>query len=167
VGRYVRAKGVDLLVNAYRHYQENTRDPWDLVCAGAGPLAYLLDGEEGIINKGFVQPDALPELMRQAGAFVLPSRDEPWGVVIHEAATSGLPLLCSDECGAVVHLLQDGYNGWVVEAGNASHLAQCMMRVSEVGSQELSNMGERSHWLSKQFTPKRWAMTLTEGIKRR
>jgi len=166
VGRYVEAKGIDLLVDAYRRYRADTSEPWDLVCAGAGPLEGLLDEEEGIINKGFVQPEALPDLMREAGAFVLPSQDEPWGVVIHEAAASGLPLLCSDACGAAVHLLQDGYNGWKFETGNVSHLKACMAQLSKLCSTALHNMGQRSHQLSKQYTPRQWSITFKRRVER-
>jgi glycosyltransferase involved in cell wall biosynthesis len=119
---------------------------------------------EGIEELGFVQPDKLPALMKQAGALVLASRREPWGVVVHEAATAGLPILCADVAGAAVHLVQDGFNGVVFEAGNARHLAQGMERMTRLSVEERAAMGRRSHLLSTQFTPQRWADTLVRGV---
>ncbi len=165
VGRYLEIKAIDVLARAYRRYREQVDDPWPLICAGAGPLAGLLADQEGIHDKGFVQPDRLPELIKDASAFVLPSRREPWGVVVHEAASAGLPLICSDACGSAVHLLQDGYNGFVVEAGNIEHLTQAMVRMTEQSHQQLERMGLASYELSKQFTPQRWARTFYEGIR--
>ena len=164
VGRYAQAKALDVLVDAYQQYREKTAAPWKLLCAGTGEQAGLLAGREGIEDVGFVQPDALPDLMKSVSAFVLPSRFEPWGVVIQEAATAGLPLICSDKCGATVHLLQDGYNGYLFETGNAEQLARRMTDLSAASDDAWREMGRRSHELSKQFTPRRWATTLMHGL---
>jgi len=166
VGRYVKEKGVDTLVRAYRRYRAEVDTPWPLVCVGAGELQPLLTGQEGIINKGFIQPDRLPALMCEASVFVLPSQQEPWGVVLQEAAASGLPLICSDACGAAVHLLQDGYNGFTIGTDDVQHLSECLQRMSAMGQANRADMGRRSYELSKQYTPQRWARTLVEGIQR-
>lgn len=165
VGRYIRRKGIDLLVDAYSRYRECVADPWPLLCAGSGEQEDVLDGQEGIENRGFVQPDGLPNLMKRAGAFVLPSREEPWGVVVEEAAAASLPLICSDACGSAVHLLRDRYNGYLVQSGRADHLARCMFAMSTLPEEDRQRMGARSHELSKQYTPAQWADTLVSGIK--
>ena len=165
VGRYVDAKGLDVLAEAYERYRGAVKAPWSLTCVGTGPEAERLRGVPGVTDRGFVQPDALPAIMGQAGAFVLPSRHEPWGVVVQEAAAAGLPLICSDACGAAVHLLQDRYNGSLVQSGNAEHLAAAMRQVAALDDEERQAMGERSHALSMPFTPARWAATLVEGVR--
>ncbi|MEZ4701054.1 MAG: glycosyltransferase family 4 protein [Rhodothermales bacterium] len=165
VGRYHPVKGVDELVDAYRRYRTLSPDPWPLVCAGTGPLQTRLSGVPGVIDRGFVQPDDLPRLMASASAFVLPSRHEPWGVAIHEAAAAGLPLICSTACGATTSLLQDGYNGFLVEAGDAGQLADRMLRMASMAPAARDAMGARSHELSRQFTPERWADTLLSALE--
>jgi len=164
VGRYIRRKGVDLLVDAYAEYRNRVEDPWPLLCAGSGEEEALVEQQEGIDNWGFVQPDALPDLMGRAGAFVLPSREEPWGVVVAEAAAAGLPLICSEACGSAVHLLQDRCNGYLVQSGSVDHLARCLVTMSRLSEEKRKRMGTRSHELSKQYTPSRWADTLISGI---
>ncbi len=164
VGRYVPVKGLDTLVAAYRRYRTMAADPWPLVCAGAGALGGRLEGVPGVEDRGFVQPDALPALMREAGAFVLPSRREPWGVVVQEAAAAGLPILCSTASGASVHLVRDGYNGFVFEPEDAAHLARLMLRMSTLEAERRAAMARASHALSKQYTPARWARTLVAGL---
>ena len=164
VGRLAAQKGVDVLIQAYEAYRAMVRKPWSLLCAGTGDLHALLEDREGVIDRGFVQPGRLPALMHEASAFILPSRKEPWGVVLQEAAASGLPLVCSDAAGAVVHLLQDRYNGYLFKAGDARHLAQCMIQMTALTDEERAEMGNRSFELSKQFTPQRWADTLVQGV---
>ncbi len=103
--------------------------------------------------------------MGRSGAFVLASRREPWGVVVQEAAAAGLPLICSDQVGAAVHLLQHHYNGYSFASGDADQLARCMKRLSELSDAQRAEMGRRSHELSKQFLPERWVETLVAGLE--
>lgn len=165
VGRYVDVKGLDVLVDAYRQYRAAAPEPWPLRCAGTGSDAARLQGVPGIEDLGFVQPDRLPSIMQAAAGFILPSRREPWGVVLQEAAAAGLPLLSSDASGAAVHLLRDGYNGFLFESGNAEHLASQMLRLHGLAPTEQVRMGARSHDLSRQYTPALWASTLMEGLR--
>jgi len=164
-GRYVDIKGLDTLIEAYQEYRMISKNPWKLIFAGKGPNAYLLNGKIGIENRGFVQPDKLPSIMRKSGAFVLPSKQEPWGVVIHEATSAGLPILCSDSAGAAVHLVRDGYNGHVFQPGNVNQLSRQMLKIERLETTDLQLMGHRSYELSKQFTPSLWADTLMEILK--
>jgi glycosyltransferase involved in cell wall biosynthesis len=160
VGRFSPEKGVDVLVDAYCRYRETASDPWPLKCYGNGPLQNLMQGVEGIKCKGFCQPDDLPKEFSMASCLLLPSIFEPWAVVVHEAAATGMPVIVSDAVGATVHLVQDGYNGYVVETGNVEELMQAMLRISSMSQKERSIMGDNSYLMSLQFTPKRWANTL-------
>ena len=163
-GRFVAAKGLNILVQAYRQYRAAVSDPWPLICVGAGKRGTVLEGVTGLENRGFVPPDELPKIMHQAGAFVLPSRWEPWGVAIQEAAAAGLPLICSDACGAAVHLLRDGYNGFLFTSEDAEELARALLRVHMLNVSTWEQMSQRSHELSKQYTPSLWASTLVNGV---
>lgn len=165
VGRYVAVKGLDTLAAAYRDYCSRVEAPWELVCAGKGPLRECLM-RAGAIDRGFVQPAELPRLMGSASAFLLPSRFEPWGVVLQEATASGLPVIASEACGAAVHLLRDGWNGYLFETGNVDHLAEAMTRMHKASLEQRAEMGEASFQLSKQFTPELWARQLINGVTR-
>lgn len=164
VGRYIEKKGLNVLVDAYKKYRDLSDSPRNLICAGAGELDYTLSNIDGIIDNGFVQPENLPTLMSDASVFIIPSYWEPWGVVIQEAAATGLPIICSDKCGAAVHLVQDGYNGFVFRTGDSNHLARSMLRFDVRPNSAFNIMRQNSHELSKQFTQERWAKTLVNGL---
>jgi len=167
VGRYVEDKGISDLLAAYSLYRERTPDPWPLYCAGTGKLRSSLSGVPGVTDLGFVEPDSLPKVMRHyGGVFILPSRVEPWGVVMQEAAAAGCPLICTDACGASVHLLQDGYNGLRVGVERPDELAKSMSRLASASPERRAQMGAASIALASQFTPERWAQTIVEGIAR-
>ncbi len=163
-GRYVERKGLRSLLEAYARYRRESSDPWSLWTAGTGPLAAEVENSHGVQNYGFVQPDQLPQLMRRASAFVLPSLYEPWGVALHEATASALPVLASRACGASVHLLRDGFNGFSFEGGDSRHLAELLHRLSGLSEAEQHLYGERSYQLSQQFQPQLWADTLIQNM---
>jgi glycosyltransferase involved in cell wall biosynthesis len=155
--RLVYDKGLDLLVDAYQKYRRTVSDPWPLDVVGVGPLSYLLENQPGIAVHGFIQPDRLPSFLAKAGCFLLPSVHEHWGVAIQEATVAGLPVICSEECGASVHYVVDGYNGCVVRTGSAESLLQAMVKIATASPSDLLRMSVASITLSEQLTPKRWA----------
>ena len=123
----------------------------------------MLKNRPGVEDVGFVQPNVLPELMARSGVFVLPSRKEPWGVVVQEAAAAGLPLISSDAVGASVHLLQEHYNGWLFPSGSTESLASLLRTAASADRRRLSQMGNASVEISHQFQPGRWVQTLLRG----
>jgi glycosyltransferase involved in cell wall biosynthesis len=164
VGRLEREKGIDVLVEGYRRYRELTDDPWPLLVGGVGSEAPRLAGAPGVDAIGFVQPDRLPDLLARSGCLVLPSRFEPWGVVVHEAASVGLPVVCTSVVGAASRLVLDGYNGVIVPPGDAGSLARGLLRISTSTDDRRAAMTRASRSLARQFTPARWADHLLSRI---
>jgi glycosyltransferase involved in cell wall biosynthesis len=156
VGRYVPDKDLATLVKAYSLYRTSVSRPWGLTCCGAGVDAELLKGITGVVDAGFVPPRELPSVFRGHGAFVLPSLFEPWGVVIAEAAASGLPVVCTTACGAGVDLVRPYYNGLTVTTQDAPELARAMRWIHEHES-ELPKMGQRGQALAQPYSAEAWA----------
>ena len=150
IGRLVKEKGIKDLIEAYKKYRLRTPNPWDLIIIGIGPLEYLLKDVEGLEHKHFVQQWDLPKFINPGDVFVLPSLFEPWGVVIHEAALMGLPIICSDACGASVELVQDQVNGYVFSAGNVDLLTDCLSQITECS--DINGFGQISYQFSKRYT---------------
>jgi glycosyltransferase involved in cell wall biosynthesis len=126
VGRYAAEKRIDLLVEAYGRYRGLVDDPWTLTTCGMGPEAGRLRGVEGITDRGFVQPSAMPALMADHGAFVLASDYDPWPFVVSESVAAGLPVVCTDACGSHVELVRSWFNGRVVGPGDPAAFAEAL-----------------------------------------
>jgi glycosyltransferase involved in cell wall biosynthesis len=72
---------------------------------------------------GFQNQTELPALYDLCDVFVLPSRFEPWGLVVNEVMNAGKPVIVSDQVGSGPDLVMPGRNGGVFRAGDAADLA--------------------------------------------
>jgi glycosyltransferase involved in cell wall biosynthesis len=128
----------------------------ELVVAGEGPQREALErlaAELGVRLQllGDLDEERLAEAYVAADVFALLSSHEPWGVVVNEAAASGLPLVLSDRVGAAYDLLHAGENGFLVRAGDVAAAAAAFRRLAD--DRELRRrMGERSRELVRDWT---------------
>ena len=109
-----------------------------------------------MVDAGFKSPKDLPDVFSRHGAFVLASRFEPWGVVLAEAASSGLPIICSTACGASADVVRPYFNGITVASGDVSGLARAMRWIHDHES-ELPVMGARGSALAEAHSSEAWA----------
>lgn len=134
-----------------------------LICSiREGPRPYLVivgDGEErpalearaarataetgldGIRFCGFRNQSELPRFFDLATVFVLPSRHEPWGLIVNEVMNAARPVILTDDVGCQPDLITDGVEGRVCPAGDVSALTEALRAVLAVPG-EAERMGE-------------------------
>jgi glycosyltransferase involved in cell wall biosynthesis len=157
-GRYSEEKGIATLLDAYGRYRGRVPHPWELVCCGMGPLRPALAGAAGVVDRGFVQPAGMRDVMRASGALVMPSRYDPWPLAIVEGCAAGLPIIASDACGSAVECVRDTVNGFTFATGDAEALAERLIE-THVDYDHLPAMGEQSLWLARPFAAENWVRT--------
>jgi len=133
VGRLVKSKGVDLIIRAARRLPAAGVA---LIIVGDGPerqaLQRLARGSANIVFAGPVANQDLPVYYAMAGALVLPSDREPWGLVVNEAMASGLAIIAHRHCGATVDLVGKE-NGVVLESFSVDELEAAMGLIASDG----------------------------------
>jgi glycosyltransferase involved in cell wall biosynthesis len=148
-GRFVPKKNFARLLEAYALYR-GLAGPmaWGLVLMGDGELRPALEslrtrfGLDGhVAFPGFRQYAELPAWYGRAGAFVLPSTSEQWGLVVNEAMAAGLPVLVSRRCGCAEDLVREGRNGFTFDPLDVPGLATLLRRTAH-GGLDLAGMGE-------------------------
>jgi glycosyltransferase involved in cell wall biosynthesis len=164
VGRYAPEKGIDILAEAYLNYRQSVSDPWELNCVGAGQTIPNRLKDSTIKLYGFIQPEEMALFMSKHGCLVLPSLYEAWGLVIHEAVASGLPVICSSVCGAAEHLVLNGRNGIIIEPNSVDELCKAMVRIHFLSEEQWSAMSQQSLKQATNFTPEKWVQTLIQGV---
>ena len=159
VGRYIPVKGLDLLFEAFIELSNEYNNDWELWCAGTGEQFDQRTIHHKIKHFGFLQPAELKEKLKHAGIFILPSRFEPWGVVVHEMAAAGFPMICSSAVGAVSKFLEHGKNGFIFKNGDKNELKEMMKKIMETDDNTLRQMAKQSYKTGNSYTTKEWADT--------
>jgi glycosyltransferase involved in cell wall biosynthesis len=165
VGRYTQLKGVDELWRAFIRFQNEQPSEWELWCLGKGELESNFPKHEKIKNFGFVQPTEMKKFVADCGVFILPSHYEHWGVVVHEFAASGFPIISTTTTGATEMFLKDGENGFLMDPQNEDSILRIFKQIATMPSSELLKMGDKSAELSGQITPATWSATFMEFFK--
>jgi glycosyltransferase involved in cell wall biosynthesis len=126
---------------------------------GIEPHPYLVivgDGEEraalerrtaesgltGVRFCGFRNQSELPRFFDMASVFVLPSRHEPWGLIVNEVMNAGRAVIISDEVGCQPDLITDGVEGCIFPAGDIAALTAALRRVLAT-PETAARMGQR------------------------
>jgi len=82
-----------------------------------------------VVFLGFINQSALPDVLGISDIFILPSEDEPWGLIVNEALCAGLPVIIGEQVGCAPDLVVDGENGFLVDPKNLSHVAEKMQHL--------------------------------------
>jgi glycosyltransferase involved in cell wall biosynthesis len=103
-----------------------------LVFVGTGQMEASLKklqqklGVKNIHWEGFVNQSALPAYYRASDVLVLPSRFEPWGLVVNEAMACGTPCIVSDVVGAGADMIEGQETGLIFPHDNVEALAAAL-----------------------------------------
>jgi len=132
-GTLIRAVGK--LVNPERqgnHVLTNAATAPVLLMVGDGELRPSLEklAQETAPGRvrflGFQNQTELPALYDLCDVFVIPSRFEPWGLVVNEVMNAGKPVIVSDQVGSGPDLVREGENGSFFPAGDAAALTSAL-----------------------------------------
>lgn len=150
IGRLVKWKRVDLLIEAFRKTAAEYTDA-ELIIVGDGPemenlkqQANELQLAEKIRFVGAIyDPKELGVYMNESTIYVLAGMG---GLSINDAMTYGLPVICSVCDGTELDLVSDDYNGYLFKEGDANSLAEMIKKIFD--SPELcEEMGDGSEYI--------------------
>ena len=97
VGRLSPEKNLETLVRLFADLPD-----YHLTLIGQGPLQSTLQTmlPNNVTLVGHVPNEALADWYQSHDIFILPSKKEPWGLVVEEALYYGLPVIASEQVGA-------------------------------------------------------------------
>lgn len=149
IGQLIRRKRIDLLIGALATIK---RPGWTLTIIGSGDESSRIDDlvrmfmlQSRVDRIGVLPNREVYKKLASADLLVLPSHWDGWGAVINEALHAGVPVVCSNCCGASDAITSAGA-GEVFEAGNLNELASCLEgRIAE-GSQSNEQRVQLKNW---------------------
>ena len=132
VGRGVREKGCQVLIDAFPRIREGYHDA-KLVIAGGGNRQHLIDQAAAlgvasqVLFTGFISDDDLLRLYKVADLACFPSLYEPFGIVALEAMASKTPVVVSNS-GGLPEVVEHDVTGTVTYVDNPASLAWGVLR---------------------------------------
>ena len=138
-GNLIKLKKVDTVLKALEQVDFSYR--FDVI--GDGPEMHRLKAmakrNSNVFFRGRMRREDTVTEMREADVFVMVSSPETLGLVYLEAMAQGCMTVGS--CGEGIDgIIVDGENGFLVQPGNVSALADCLRRISGMSLEEKKKM---------------------------
>lgn len=151
VGQFIPRKGFDILLESCKSALDDntelliiggTKEDLERVTARKIP--------QNVKVCPFMSKHRLFQHYLAADFFVLPTREDVWGLVVNEAMACGLPVLTTDRCGAGIEMIKHGENGWIIPAEDRKALADWVYKI--VNSSELRAIGSKAIEKAYEYT---------------
>ena len=168
VARLIPQKGIGHLIRAVAAMRP-VRRPVSLTIVGSGPqeaeLKALVQslGVRGIRFAGFVDQRELPAYYAAADVFVFPTLGDTYGIVLLEAAASGLALISSTHAGATLDFVKDGESGLIFDPPDEPALAELIAKLAD-GPELVRDLGLAAYDVARLRTPDRTAEKYVSAI---
>ena len=159
VGQFIYRKGFDVLLRAAVRL---SKEIGIYFVGGEATEEYLNIKNKLELNNvhfvGFQAKEVLKEYYQAADLFVLPTREDIWGLVINEAMANGLPIITTTNCVSGLDLVEDGVNGYLVPVDDDEILA---FRINEILDDDSTAivMGNNSLRKIREYTIEEMAVT--------
>lgn len=165
-------KGCDILITAFANHAAQYPD-LDLVIAGPDPIGWRgslerLAQKEGVADRiiwsGMLRGELKWGAFRAAEAFVLPSHQENFGIVVAEALACGKPVIISDKVNIWREIM--AAKAGLVAPDDAGNVRALLGRFLQLSAEEKSAMSKSARkCFLEQFEIERAAVGLLSTIK--
>ena len=146
IGQFIKRKGFDLILEAWKNFDKE----YQLVIIGGGDEK---NKYETIISENnfknvrivdYLPKDEVKQYYWAADVFVMPTREDVWGLVINEAMAAGLPIVSTNRCNSALELVEEGRNGYIVPVDNSNAMSDAIHKIVKMNDKEREIMGKRS-----------------------
>lgn len=148
-------KGFDILIEAFARFSQNNPE-WTLDIVGEGPERASLQQQietRHLRDRIRLHPftSDVQAYYSSASAYILSSRWEGFGLVLIEAMSHHLPIICS-HLEVTEELLGDHPSAFFFENQDVDGLAQQMNRVSSLDAESLHQLGHEAALYAQEFS---------------
>ncbi|MCF0055703.1 glycosyltransferase family 4 protein [Dyadobacter sp. CY356] len=173
VGRLAEEKNLELLIRAFIAIKDNSKIPsdWKLLFVGDGPAREKLKEISGAYaNKGIIEFAGghpwykVPAWLAKSDVLILPSKSEPWGLVVNEAMVCGMPVIVSEKCGCADDLVRNGVNGFLFNPESQPEL-EIALQFFIKNPEKIDSMGKESLKIIQPFSSKTVAKAMVNCYK--
>jgi len=164
IGRLVREKNVINLAKAIESINVQNKCNHQLTIIGEGKELSKLKKFNCVNHLGFKTQNEIIDIAKECHAFCLPSIYEPWGVVVHEMAALGLPILSSIKCGSSYNLVIDNFNGFKFNPFKMKSIIECLNNFILLDNEKKKKFSINSNLIARKINHINWNNTLNSFL---
>ncbi|MDM8209868.1 glycosyltransferase family 4 protein [Mediterraneibacter glycyrrhizinilyticus] len=125
VGQFIHRKGFDILLRSVKYIHGNVGV---YIIGGKETVEYrqLIENDQltNVHFLNFLEKQELGNYYKAADLFVLPTREDIWGLVVNEAMAYALPVITTTKCVAGLEMVDNGSDGFLIESEDYLSLAE-------------------------------------------
>lgn len=173
VGRLVKLKNYNFMINAFKLYKEKKIDSnWKLIILGDGPeknkLKKVIDKyklNDCVLLQGSV--NNVDDYYKNASVYLMCSEWEGWGMSVTEALNFSLPVIAFS-LPSMLEIIEDGKSGYLVEKNNIKKFVEQMIKISsssDIYNDLASNCIDQIKKYDISIIGKKWIELIEDVIK--
>lgn len=151
VGQFIHRKGFDILLKAAKDINGHI-----IIIGGEVNEEYREIIEDYEVNNvsflPFMSKEKLFLYMRAADVFILPTREDIWGLVINEALSQGIPTITTYNCLAGTELIRNDYNGYLYSCNDTTEMTYCVNKLLNLEDLKYYELSQNSINTAKMYT---------------
>jgi len=144
--KFIKRKNIDKVIQACKNLNKV-----ELTVIGDGKLRHKLEQiDKNVIFTGWLKPEEVYKKLRESDVFILPSKNETFGMVYLEAMASGCITVCRKNDG-IAGIIKNNENGFLIEA-DSQKIRELILYIKNADTQNIKNLKMNSINTIKNYT---------------
>lgn len=160
IGRLEKEKNIEIFASTLDQINSEFKTNHRFKIIGKGKLQKKINNYKCVDILGFKNIDEMINIASECHVFCLPSTYEPWGVVLHEMALLGMPILVSENCGSAFDLVQNNINGFKFKPKEKKSIKKAILKFMNLSKEKKKQFGESSISIASKINHDYWCNTL-------
>ncbi len=160
IGRLVKEKNIKSFAKSLDLINVERKSKHKLKIIGKGVLQEKIKKYKCVDLLGYKNIDEMIHIASECHVFCLPSKFEPWGVVLHEMALLGLPILASENCGSAFDLVQNNNNGFKFKPNDFESIKNSIHKFLNLSNNQKIKFGNSSRAIALKLNHDYWCKNL-------
>lgn len=158
IGKFIKRKNLKLLIMVFKKLQKIYPKIKLNIIGGKK----MIKNSINIFYKGLLKSENISNQLNNSKCLVLPSLEEHWGVVVHEAISCGCVLILSNQVGSKYEYLNG--NGYDFNPRSSKELFNIMEKIINSDKNKIQLMSKKSLQLSKKNSINSWVGIINKII---
>ena len=171
-GKLIYRKGCDILLNSVNLLNKNSnfKKNTEILIIGDGVLKNKLiqfKKKNNLTNVkflGFKNQNSIKIYYKKSNLFIIPSREENWGLAINEAMAAKNAIISSNSVGSARDLIKNNYNGYIFKNNDYKNLAKKIYKIY-INKEKIIKFGNNSSKIISNWTFNECYIGLNKAIK--